>query len=396
MYPKFEGIKTTLWTALLVAIVIFTAHYSQTLWQEKIALLEQVIYGLFIVGILLAAQFGRSRFALLIVLWALYYLVQYELLPGKAWLSSQQEWLFLTGVLYFGLLSFLKDRSLFSVYGLLRIVSIFLCVLMAKIWLAGVDWWFNYSQVNTIEFGPYSSILLDIPFCLTIVFVLYQSLRTPNLLVSSLLTSLMLWGLLYYQYLNFALSMMLSLICLHYILVVVIDSYFLAYRDELTKIPSRRALNQYVLSLGGKYSVAMLDIDYFKKFNDSYGHDIGDQVLKLVAAKIVKVEGGGRAFRYGGEEFIIIFPRKNLDESALLLERLRQAIADYSIVIRHPIRKSKKARKITKRKGTKSVNVTVSIGLASRESKSSFDKTVKRADQALYRAKKNGRDQVSY
>jgi len=187
-----------------------------------------------------------------------------------------------------------------------------------------------------------------------------------------------------------------SLLTLHYILVVVIDSYFLAYRDELTKIPSRRALNQYALSLGGKYSVAMLDIDHFKKFNDNYGHDIGDQVLKLVAAKMAQVKGGGRVFRYGGEEFIVIFPRKDANESSLTLEKLRQAIADYKIVIRHPIRKNKKARKGNSAEDFKTVNVTISIGVATRENKLSFEQTVKSADEALYRAKKNGRNNVSY
>ena len=54
--------------------------------------------------------------------------------------------------------------------------------------------------------------------------------------------------------------------------------------------------------------MAMIDVDHFKKFNDTHGHDIGDQVLKLVAARLAQVEGGGIAYRYGGEEFAVLFP----------------------------------------------------------------------------------------
>jgi len=396
LYQKFEGIKTTLWTGLFVSVVFFMANYSQVVWQEKILLIEQVIYGLFIVGILFSAQFGRSRFAILISLWAIYYLVEYELLPGRAWLSTEQEWLFLSGIFCFALLTFIKDRGILSIHGIFRIASIFLCIFLAKIWLYSVEWWLNYSQIHSIAFGRYTELSTEIPLYLTTFFVFYKSIRSPNLLVSSLLTSLILWGLLHNEHLTFPLSIILTLLTLHYILVVVIDSYFLAYRDELTKIPSRRALNQYALSLGGKYSVAMLDIDHFKKFNDSYGHDIGDQVLKLVATKMTEVRGGGRVFRYGGEEFVAIFPRKAANESSLELEKLRQAIADYKIVIRHPLRKNKKARKGNDVDNFKNVNVTISIGVATREKKSTFEQTVKSADEALYRAKKNGRNNVSY
>lgn len=396
MNKKFEGITTTLWTALVVAVVFFTAHYSQSLWQEKTSFIEQVIYGLSIAGILLSAQFGRSRFALLISLWALYYSVQNQLLPGKVWLDTELEWLFVSGVFSFFLLSILKDRRVLSVFGLLWFCSIIFCIVLAKAWLYGFQWWLTYSQVELLTAENYSLLSINLMFCATAVFILYKSLRTASLLVASLFTSLIIWGLLYYQYLYFPLSMMVCLLCLHYILVVIIDSYFLAYRDELTKLPSRRALQQYTLSLGRQYTVGMVDIDHFKKFNDNYGHNIGDQVLKLVAAKIGQVKGGGRAFRFGGEEFIVVFPSKDVSESAFLLESLRQIVADYSIFIRHPIRKNKKSRKADDKINAKSVSVSISIGVATRKNKESFDETVKCADQALYRAKKNGRNNVSY
>jgi len=75
-------------------------------------------------------------------------------------------------------------------------------------------------------------------------------------------------------------------------------------------LPSRRALIERLPSLGRRYTVAMVDVDHFKNFNDTYGHDAGDQVLRMVASRLGEVSGGGTAFRYGGEEFTILFPGK--------------------------------------------------------------------------------------
>jgi hypothetical protein len=83
---------------------------------------------------------------------------------------------------------------------------------------------------------------------------------------------------------------------------VLQDTFRLAFRDELTGLPSRRALNERMMALGSNYTIAMLDVDHFKRFNDMYGHELGDQVLRMVAAKLARIGGGGRAYRYG-EEF---------------------------------------------------------------------------------------------
>src|SRR5229473_3561737 len=84
-------------------------------------------------------------------------------------------------------------------------------------------------------------------------------------------------------------------------------SYVLAYHDELTGIRGRRAFNESLLSLDQQYAIAIVDIDHFKHFNDTYGHDTGDHVLRMVAARLADVGGGGQAFRCGGEEFAILF-----------------------------------------------------------------------------------------
>jgi diguanylate cyclase (GGDEF)-like protein len=115
---------------------------------------------------------------------------------------------------------------------------------------------------------------------------------------------------------------------------IIENSYLLAYHDELTTLPARRAFNDALLRLEDSYAVAVVDIDHFKKFNDSYGHETGDQVLRLVAAKLAGVTGGGRAYRVGGEEFSILFPGKTVKEVLPHLELLRSQIEASQFLVR--------------------------------------------------------------
>lgn len=175
-------------------------------------------------------------------------------------------------------------------------------------------------------------------------------------------------------------------------------SHNMAYRDELTGIPGRRALNEALNRLGGSYCLAMLDIDHFKKFNDKHGHEVGDQVLKMVAARLATVSDGGRAFRYGGEEFAVIFPGSKLEVALPQLETLRQKVAIAAFIPRGKNRPAKKPKKTTPKGATrKALSVTISIGVAepSRQHRSS-DQVMIAADQALYRAKQQGRNRVCH
>ncbi len=173
-------------------------------------------------------------------------------------------------------------------------------------------------------------------------------------------------------------------------------SYRMAYHDELTGLPGRRALNEDLLQLGGRYAVAMVDVDHFKKFNDQYGHHVGDQVLKMVAAKLGEVGGGGKAYRYGGEEFAVLFPGRSMDDAKPYLEVVRKTIEATPFALRGRLRPRKKPAKA---KGTgkpkKQVSVTVSIGVADRDERNRDSaQVVKAADKALYKAKESGRNQV--
>ena len=177
--------------------------------------------------------------------------------------------------------------------------------------------------------------------------------------------------------------------------------YAMAYLDELTDLPSRRSFNDAKLRLGNTYTVAMVDVDHFKHFNDTYGHDAGDQVLRMVAARIAEVSGGGKGYRYGGEEFAVLFPGKCADETFPHLERLRRSIENLPFRLRSQERrkgngksKSKKSRLSVRSRGAKrQTSVTVSIGVADvAGNRRKPDDMVKAADKALYQAKSFGRN----
>lgn len=176
------------------------------------------------------------------------------------------------------------------------------------------------------------------------------------------------------------------------------ETYALAFRDELTALPSRRALNERLKALGRRYAIAMVDVDHFKRFNDTHGHEVGDQVLRMVAARLARVGGGGRAFRYGGEEFAMVFPSMSAEEALAHLEALRADIERYRMAIRRPDRpRGKRAGRRLRSEATdaRTVAVTVSIGVAEAGGRNDTPEAVVRAaDRALYRAKRAGRNRV--
>ncbi|MDP1883507.1 MAG: GGDEF domain-containing protein, partial [Bradyrhizobium sp.] len=123
------------------------------------------------------------------------------------------------------------------------------------------------------------------------------------------------------------------------------------------------------------------DIDHFKKFNDSYGHQVGDQVLRLVA-KVLQdsVREGDLAARYGGEELIAVLPGANLDVCVDVAERIRRRISE--------------ARLTRRTTGEEISSVTVSIGVAQFRMAESAEAMIERSDRALYEAKRLGRNRV--
>jgi diguanylate cyclase (GGDEF)-like protein len=180
---------------------------------------------------------------------------------------------------------------------------------------------------------------------------------------------------------------------------VLQESHRLAFRDELTNLPSRRALEERLTGLGPSYAIAMIDVDHFKQFNDAHGHHVGDQVLKLVGARLARIEGGGLSYRYGGEEFCVLFSERTLDQALPHLEKLRKDIEDYRIAVRgegRPRAREAGSRLRAARPPERTLSVTVSIGAAERDDTLIRPTLVIRAaDEALYRAKRAGRNRVT-
>lgn len=183
-----------------------------------------------------------------------------------------------------------------------------------------------------------------------------------------------------------------SVVGLMVILSLVFDAHHIAYTDELTGLKGRRALNESFMGLGKRYAVAMVDIDHFKQFNDTYGHDVGDRVLKSVAA-ILNSVSGGKAYRFGGEEFTLIFPGKSAESVVQELERLRVEISQEVIYVE--MAEANQNKKSKANKTFKEVNVTISIGLAEPDAQySTPEQVIKFADEGLYKAKKAGRNKL--
>lgn len=177
-------------------------------------------------------------------------------------------------------------------------------------------------------------------------------------------------------------------------------SYSMAYRDELTGLLGRRALDERLAGLGRRYTIALLDVDHFKRFNDTYGHKAGDEALRMVATRLAEVGGGGVAYRYGGEEFCVVFPRRGMDECREHLETLRRSIAAYPLRLRDVAQRPADGDEAVRRRGEpaapQQVHVTASIGMAEPEADDDPTSVMKTADQALYAAKDAGRNRLAW
>ena len=184
------------------------------------------------------------------------------------------------------------------------------------------------------------------------------------------------------------------------ILITGIVRIFLrnALVDELTGLQNRRALDERLKRLSGAFALSLVDIDHFKVVNDTHGHAEGDNALRWTAKHLID-SAGKRAYRYGGEEFCVVFPARIADRARDEMERFRRSLADGHFYLRK-IPRTKKQKKLKKKRGSneakKRVKVTVSIGIAARGPRhKTAEKVLKAADEALYRAKDGGRNRTT-
>ena len=397
-------------TAILIATWFLVPHIA-TLTPARQELVAFSPYLMTILGMFIAVHFHRARpFMALLVLILFYW-------SSRTYLSSEQVEPSLNKIyqafvllipLNMLLFTLMRERGLFSTAGRLRFVFL-------AVQAAGFLWLFHRHFVDILPYIARSytrlplinGLLVPQPAlvvgALCFIAIAVLTLRRQSPVDSGMLGALSAFFIACNWLTNRDIH---TAYCVAGPLIITLsvlrDSYNMAFRDDLTGMPSRRALNENLHGLGRRYTVAMLDVDHFKRFNDTYGHDVGDQVLKMVAQKMMNVGGGGKAYRYGGEEFTILFPGRQADDALPHLEKLRKTIAEYRLALRSGER-PKDQRQGKGQRGNRAgsgdsayASVTVSIGVAeSCKEKKTAAEVMKAADKALYKAKNKGRNQVS-
>jgi len=390
---------------LIVAAALLATHYDLlTQWLGKIQNIAPNV--ILAIGVIMGWRFHRSRLAFVILILflserSLFYYGR----DGVFAFGHEDTILLLNGVLLplnISLFYLVRERGVFNPGGIARIIFILLQPLIFYLLLRLRPDLFQYLSHQFITLPRLQSLPLTQPVLLvnTVILLLFfvGSIfgRSPVVrgffwaMIATLLALIAKKNgqspILYYCSAEFII-----------IISVIETAYAMAFHDELTGLPARRALNSVLQGLGRHYAIAMLDIDYFKKFNDRFGHDVGDQVLCMVASHLRRVGGGGRPYRYGGEEFTILFVGKSKDDAVPHLENLRQAIETAQFALRSKKRPQKPPKKLKKTKAQpKTVSVTISIGVAGPDRNHTGPVSVmKAADQALYRAKNRGRNCIS-
>lgn len=391
--------KSVLVPVISVFVAIFSiqnGYFDLTPWQP---ILKQAPMLLYLGAIMVALRFKQSKVVYILLFLLLSWALFAEIDNFSHFNFSPEIW-FISQVAVLTLFSFDENKTIWGRHGILRCFILLLVV------------WFNYrfNQSITIHQWLDNRYLDSLPVVssigqvellvalMALFLVMFKQISVSS--KTTLVTWVILFFLVYFKLFDLGdETQLLSYSIFGVLLIygVLTDSYQMAFTDELTGLSARRALLQSSISLGKKYTVAMMDVDHFKKFNDTYGHDVGDQVLRMVAAKIGQIKGGGKAYRYGGEEFTIVFPNKSVKYAIPYLEQVRETIANYGMAIRDDNRpddgQEGKSLRSKNESAEKIVKVTISIGVAEREGElKDFDQVMKRADEALYQAKQAGRN----
>lgn len=364
-------------------------------------------YLFIVVSVTLGLSFKQSRviFAAL-SLGAAYFLIQQYLQTRLAQPDNYVLFSALSVLLpvQLSMVSLYRERGLFTTWGVVRLLIAVFPYGLLFFWMqnGSLAQWLPRLPSSMIEMlypGIYLSDAASLVFLLSVMpLLLVLAVRKGHMESALLATFLAILIMLAWFDQVMITSLFASAALIALSVAVVQHSYSMAFLDELTGIPARRALMHLLATLGKRYTIAMLDIDHFKKFNDTYGHDVGDQVLRMVAAKIAQIKGGGKAFRYGGEEFTIVFAGKDESQAIRYLEEIREMISQYEMKIRDQNRPEdhtagRKRRKRLDTSGNEIVQVTISIGLAQKgQDHVSVQDVIKSADQALYAAKEHGRN----
>lgn len=376
--------------------------------EPQLEVIEWAPYAIFIIGAAISWKFNRSReFFILIILTLC--LASFKYLPGYIGKSVPFADIYsiicLIVPVNVVLFSLFKERGILSLWGGIRI-AIVVSQALLSVWLLQPEQVKllhlinkKFIPIHLHSLTPISELSLIFFLIAFILLVIRQIKYKSSQDISFIGVLVALFFVLHQNHVTILYPVFFAASGIILITSIIQDSYSMAFSDELTGLPSRRALKQDMMKLGINYVIAMLDIDHFKKFNDTYGHDTGDEVLKLVAAVIKDVTGGGKSYRYGGEEFTILFPGKSVNDVLPHLEELREKISKRPFTLRKSRKgkgKSKSKRRSNSSRAGKQIYITVSIGVSQKNEKyKTPDAVMKSADTALYRAKKKGRNCVS-
>ena len=375
-----KKLSVLLMPLLVITVCLYAGVYMYLAPAVWLTVLLYLPFALVVVLVLLAWHFNKGRlliisFLLGIPLYQLFFSLEGSLSLGYL----------MVVILNLSIVSLIQERGFFNRFAINRIAFIGMlfawCIAFEKGW---ISFFFLNEAVLEGQHYTWSSVLLILIIVGCLLSGIIHWWQSANALCTSIfITQVALLIVFYIVNVKEQASLLMSGTLLIWVLYLLIESHKMAYIDDLTQINSRRALNEKLLALPKNYIVVMADIDHFKKFNDTYGHDMGDSVLYRVAQELAKVEQGGKVFRYGGEEFTILFFNKQWSDIEDSLEHLRESVQNMKVSV------------FDVKKGTqKNVQVTVSMGACESQSSTDSEQIFKFADDALYKAKRNGRNRI--
>ena len=411
MGPQPTAILRLILPAMFLGLVALGRDLLSQLSEEQLELLRYTPYLLAAICIMLAYQFNRSRFILLALFTAgTFWVIRDQLQTSLDNLDAREVYLSLALAWPLAMLLLLAvpERGIGNRYGFVYTVALGVLVLAAPrllnltlTLLAAYPEWLSIRPHEQLVMPLFLAALHGVVFFVGVIILLWRNDGTEVAILGTLAAGFIVLGGFHLSHISVSMLMAAGFLQMFGILR---STHAMAYRDDLTGLLGRRALNERLKGLGPRYSLAMLDVDHFKKFNDTYGHDVGDEVLKMVAMQIAKVKAGGTAFRYGGEEFCIVFPRKRAEQCSDALEAVRESVGAYHMTLRDRGKRPVKAKEGKRQRGIMAtrikkgtVAVTISIGLAERSDElPSAEDVIKAADKQLYRAKQEGRNKLCF
>ena len=394
--------------ALLLVTAYMTLPHIESLKPSLQEFLVFAPYGILVLAMLLSLHFNRSRvFYVLLMLGLAYGSFRYFLQDGRNDFAGQAVFSMLCFLLPLNIMIFyfLKERGVMTLHGKVRLGFILLQVALTG-WVVKTEQveinrfisqaFLPWQILDLVPVSQLALLMMGLSFVLIAVSVLINQSPIGSGFLGALVAVIIVYNFVEIENIFLVFISTAGLILT---ISVLQDSYNRVCRDGLTGLPARRALDEKMMLLGRRYTIAMIDVDHFKKFNDTYGHNVGDQVLQMVGSNMQKVTGRGKPYRYGGEEFTVVFPGKNMKRVIPHLEELRETIADYQLAIRgkdRPNQARQGKRQRVGKNANKKVSITVSVGVAERNDlfRTPGD-VLKAADKALYRAKKKGRNCLS-